>query len=364
MRPAVHGKCQVPSVQQADNVGPAAEQHCRHILHATTTRVNPRPGPHQSGREALAGLPRSEGLKALPPRGWQSPPGAAPPADGPPSTPAARRQRPHAGCGRGDISPSTSIGRRRVARLPVQNDIIGIMPDAAGIDGAPLTGAIVSEQCAFPQHPHPPQRPPRTPTNIARARQGKMPAFRAGPPWLGSLHRHGDGRSWSTARRAQQHRHMPAHEFNAMVVEHDGSTDASGTVSAISSRHDRQSRVTPRRVPGGRNRGASPSRPSREWIGGRFSPPFFIHDRAKPYRPDLVLWMELPDGFVVGQAIVVSEDTQGAVARTLRNALTQPAVGSRRACPTASASLTPPPPPKCAPRSQERYPSRSPRRPS
>ena len=40
--------------------------------------------------------------------------------------------------------------------------------------------------------------------------------------------------------------------------------------------------------------------------------------------------MELPDGFVVRQAIVVPEDTQDAVARTLRNALTQPAVGSPR----------------------------------
>ena len=88
--------------------------------------------------------------------------------------------------------------------------------------------------------------------------------------------------------------------------------------------------MTPRRVPGGRNRGASRSQPSREWIGGRLSPPFFIHDRAEPYRPDLVLWMELPDGFVVGQAVVMPEDTDGAVARTLRSALTQPAVGSPR----------------------------------
>ena len=95
-------------------------------------------------------------------------------------------------------------------------------------------------------------------------------------------------------------------------------------------RHDRQGRVTPRRVPGGRNRGASRSQPLREWIGGRLSPPFVIHDRAEPYRPDLVLWMELPDAFVVGQAVVMPEDTQGAVARTLRNALTQPAGGSPR----------------------------------
>ena len=95
-------------------------------------------------------------------------------------------------------------------------------------------------------------------------------------------------------------------------------------------RHDRQGRVTPRRVPGGRNRGASRSQPLREWIGGCLSPPFVIHDRAEPYRPDLVLWMELPDAFVVGQAVVMPEDTQGAVARTLRNALTQPAGGSPR----------------------------------
>ena len=88
--------------------------------------------------------------------------------------------------------------------------------------------------------------------------------------------------------------------------------------------------MTPRRVPGGRNRGASRSQPSREWIGGRVSPPVFIHDRPEPYRPDLVLWMELPDGFVVGQAVVMPEDTDGAVARTLRSALTQPAVGSPR----------------------------------
>ena len=100
----------------------------------------------------------------------------------------------------------------------------------------------------------------------------------------------------------------------------------------------------------------------REWIGGRLSPPFFIHDRAEPYRPDLVLWMELPDAFVVGQAVAMPEDTQGAVARTLRNALTQPAGGSPR---------QPRPCPRRWPRyrrrgarrrSRERYPSRSPRR--
>ncbi len=68
----------------------------------------------------------------------------------------------------------------------------------------------------------------------------------------------------------------------------------------------------------------------REWIGGRFPTPFFVHDREEPYRPDVVLWVELPEGFVVGQAAVMPEDAGGAVARTLRSALTQPLVGPPR----------------------------------
>ena len=69
---------------------------------------------------------------------------------------------------------------------------------------------------------------------------------------------------------------------------------------------------------------------SREWIGGRFPTPFYVHDREEPYRPDLVLWMELPEGFVVGQAVVRPEDTEGAVAGALRSAMIQPSVGSPR----------------------------------
>ena len=68
----------------------------------------------------------------------------------------------------------------------------------------------------------------------------------------------------------------------------------------------------------------------REWIGGRFPTPFFVQDREEPYRPDIVLWLELPDGLIVGQAVVTPEDTGGAVARTLRSTLTQPLVGAPR----------------------------------
>ena len=75
---------------------------------------------------------------------------------------------------------------------------------------------------------------------------------------------------------------------------------------------------------------ANRSQPSREWVGGRLSPPFHIHDGEEPYRPDLALWLELPEGHIVGQALVMPEDSEGAVGRALRSALTQPASGLPR----------------------------------
>lgn len=36
-----------------------------------------------------------------------------------------------------------------------------------------------------------------------------------------------------------------------------------------------------------------------EWVGGRVLPPFFITE-GEPYRPELIVWIELPDGLVVG----------------------------------------------------------------
>ncbi|MYN67405.1 MAG: DUF2384 domain-containing protein [Acidobacteria bacterium] len=44
----------------------------------------------------------------------------------------------------------------------------------------------------------------------------------------------------------------------------------------------------------------------------------------------MVLWLELPEGLVVGQAAVMPEDLDGAVGRVLRTALTVPLVGAPR----------------------------------
>ena len=72
------------------------------------------------------------------------------------------------------------------------------------------------------------------------------------------------------------------------------------------------------------------SPPAREWIGGRLAAPFVVHDRDEPHRPDIVIWMELPDHLVVGQAVLSPGDNHGAVARTLRTAIVNPAGGGPR----------------------------------
>jgi len=71
-------------------------------------------------------------------------------------------------------------------------------------------------------------------------------------------------------------------------------------------------------------------RGGREWVGGCLSPPFFITDRDEPYRPGLVVWMELPDGLVLSQDVVAPENAEGAVGRALRAALERPLVGPQR----------------------------------
>ena len=67
-----------------------------------------------------------------------------------------------------------------------------------------------------------------------------------------------------------------------------------------------------------------------EWIGGRLSPPFFIHDREEPYRAELAIWMETGSGLVVGQNLTAPEDAEGAVAQALLDALERPLAGPSR----------------------------------
>ena len=84
-------------------------------------------------------------------------------------------------------------------------------------------------------------------------------------------------------------------------------------------------RDSPRRP---RTAGTAPRR--REWIGGILAPPFYLLDREEPYRPKVVVWLELPEGRVVGRAVVMPEDLDGAIGRVLRKALAEPLVGAPR----------------------------------
>ncbi len=66
-----------------------------------------------------------------------------------------------------------------------------------------------------------------------------------------------------------------------------------------------------------------------EWVGGRFSMPIFVTEREQPFRPELVLWLELPEGVIVGSTV---EDPQRPTpfARTLRDTMAKPLVGPPR----------------------------------
>lgn len=80
----------------------------------------------------------------------------------------------------------------------------------------------------------------------------------------------------------------------------------------------------------GRQGGGDHSRSSNQWVGGLLPGPFFIDHRGQPYRPDIACWMELPTRTIVHQTVVAPDDTVGAVSRSLREAMRQPAIGPPR----------------------------------
>ncbi len=82
----------------------------------------------------------------------------------------------------------------------------------------------------------------------------------------------------------------------------------------------RRSGVRPRKEGGGR----------REWVGGVLPGPGYVLDREEPYRPDLVIWMELPDRMVVGHDLVAPEERSGALGRVLGEAMRKPMMGPPR----------------------------------
>jgi len=70
--------------------------------------------------------------------------------------------------------------------------------------------------------------------------------------------------------------------------------------------------------------------PGGEWLGGRLAPPFFITDAEQPYRAQIALWLELPQGLIVGQELTAPANVEGALGRALLAALERPLIGPVR----------------------------------
>jgi hypothetical protein len=56
----------------------------------------------------------------------------------------------------------------------------------------------------------------------------------------------------------------------------------------------------------------------------------FITDREEPYRAELVVWMEQPEGLIVGQEVTAPEQSHEAVGRVLLAAMERPLIGPAR----------------------------------
>jgi hypothetical protein len=66
-----------------------------------------------------------------------------------------------------------------------------------------------------------------------------------------------------------------------------------------------------------------------EWVGGRLTTPFYITE-DDPYRPVVVLWLELPDDLVVGYRLIGPKEPPGSFGETLLGAMASPMAGPPR----------------------------------
>ncbi len=77
-----------------------------------------------------------------------------------------------------------------------------------------------------------------------------------------------------------------------------------------------------------RNRSRTPAG-TVEWVGGRVTTPCYITE-DEPYRPEIVLWLELPGELVVGYTLIDPNEPPVSFGRTLLDAMASPMVGPPR----------------------------------
>lgn len=83
------------------------------------------------------------------------------------------------------------------------------------------------------------------------------------------------------------------------------------------------------------------TRSASEWVGGRLLTPMYITE-GEPYRPEVILWMELPEGFVVGTHLMNPAKPDLSFGESLVRTMQHPMVGAPRRPPrirVADASL-------------------------
>jgi hypothetical protein len=69
--------------------------------------------------------------------------------------------------------------------------------------------------------------------------------------------------------------------------------------------------------------------PVREWVGGRLVSPFYITGGV-PYRPEIILWLELPESLVLFSLVVDPEGPPVSLGKSLLEAMRSPMVGPPR----------------------------------
>lgn len=67
-----------------------------------------------------------------------------------------------------------------------------------------------------------------------------------------------------------------------------------------------------------------------EWVGGRILSPMYVAGEGTPFRPEMILWLEVPDGPIVGSAMQDPAAPPVRIADTLREAMERPKAGPSR----------------------------------
>lgn len=69
--------------------------------------------------------------------------------------------------------------------------------------------------------------------------------------------------------------------------------------------------------------------PEIEWVGGQVTVPFYVTE-GQPYRPEMILWLELPDGLILKGTLIDPKKPPLSFSRVLLDTMDSPMVGPPR----------------------------------